>query len=374
MKQIFLFFLSLPALSNAQHCDIQRYRALIHQADVAVEKGQYDLAVNKLQSAKTCQPDSETVVNVRIVEVFREVNRQRELAIRNEKEAKRQQLIAAENAAEARRQRDTATANLNKANRLIHHLNFQEEKAAWAYKYGKFAVINLNGDTLTDFIYEMPGPFRKGAAVAQVNNRYVFVDGMGREDSVRYDFLTKTPHGYFATRGGRQFILDEKRVSYYISGEFADRRKDHFIIIVKDRAKGLADPNGLIVIPPVYEDIAHFSSGVSKVKKQAKWGFTDTSGMMIGPAVYEYIDDLSNGFAAVKKDNVWGFVDSNGVLAILPAYKEVRHFSNGFARIQKDGKWGFVNKKGAIAVQPGYQYVEDFSESLAAVKNNDSWG
>ncbi len=73
---------------------------MMRQVDTAVLRGQYDLAINKLQSAKTCQPDSEAVVNKRVLEVFKAVNGERTKALRNEKEAKRQEQIAK---AEARR-------------------------------------------------------------------------------------------------------------------------------------------------------------------------------------------------------------------------------------------------------------------------------
>jgi dipeptidyl aminopeptidase/acylaminoacyl peptidase len=93
----FLLAILLALLSwglPAQDCPPARYQRMMREANTAVQNGQYDLAINKLQSAKTCQPDSEAVVNLRVLEVFKEVNRQRELAIKNEREAKKQTKIA----------------------------------------------------------------------------------------------------------------------------------------------------------------------------------------------------------------------------------------------------------------------------------------
>lgn len=87
-----VLFFSL--VCHAQDCPPARYRQLMGEADRAAREGKYDLAINKLQSAKTCQPDSEAVVNRRVVEVFREVNAERTKAIRNEQEAMRQTEIA----------------------------------------------------------------------------------------------------------------------------------------------------------------------------------------------------------------------------------------------------------------------------------------
>lgn len=95
MKHLLLAFLLLPFLAPAQtDCPPARYRLMLRQVDTAVLRGQYDLAINKLQSAKTCQPDSEAVVNRRVLEVFRAVNAERTRAIKNEKEAKRQEKVA----------------------------------------------------------------------------------------------------------------------------------------------------------------------------------------------------------------------------------------------------------------------------------------
>lgn len=114
MRSSFLFLLIflLPWLCAAQDCTLARYRQLLREADEAAfgKKPDYQLAVNKLLSAQTCQPDSEAVVDLRLVKVFEEVNRQKELAIRNEREAKKQEGLAKKSAEEANMQRKRAEA------------------------------------------------------------------------------------------------------------------------------------------------------------------------------------------------------------------------------------------------------------------------
>ncbi len=100
MKAILLALLLFPYIVVAQDCTPSRYRQLMREADEATfgKKPDYQLAVNKLISAKTCQPDSEAVVNLQLVKVFGEVNRQRELAVKNEREATQQRLVAEKSA------------------------------------------------------------------------------------------------------------------------------------------------------------------------------------------------------------------------------------------------------------------------------------
>lgn len=72
---------SPPALPQyAQDCTPARYDTLLRQAKQAADKGRYDLAINKLQSAKTCLPEKEKEVNREILNVFKEVNNQKNIA------------------------------------------------------------------------------------------------------------------------------------------------------------------------------------------------------------------------------------------------------------------------------------------------------
>lgn len=104
IKYLLCFAVLLPVSADAQNCTPERYRALMREADQAVQNGQYDMAINKLQSAKTCRPENGAAVDQRMVEVFLEVNKQRELAIQNAREAARQREIA-------ETQRDLAVKN-----------------------------------------------------------------------------------------------------------------------------------------------------------------------------------------------------------------------------------------------------------------------
>ena len=101
MKHIlFLWVLLVPVWVEAQDCSLVQYQTLLKEADIAVQKGQYDFAINKLQSTKTCRPERGTEISKKIFLVFDKINLERQLAIKNAAEAKRQQEIARQNAAE----------------------------------------------------------------------------------------------------------------------------------------------------------------------------------------------------------------------------------------------------------------------------------
>jgi hypothetical protein len=358
-----LFALLLPCCAAAQDCTPARYHRMMREADTAAQNGQYDLAINKLQSAKTCQPDSEAVVNLRVLEVFKEVNRQRELAIKNEREAKKQTKIA-------QTEREKAEANLAKANRLIHHLNFREEEAAWAYKDGKFAVINLNGDTLTDFVYTSPEPFRGGKSISQINNEYVFISKTGQEDSVRYDFLAKMPFGYFLTQGGDRFFLDAEGNLYTLGKS----RDDGLTIIKQGEREGLMDSLGRIIVLPNSESVSDFSEGFYPVKYGEQWGFVGLDGQAVFSGRYEDVGSFSEGLAAAQQGGKWGFIDTLGQWKIMPLYDEVFSFAKNRATVKVGEKWGLIDPSGRTVIGFDYESIDYYGEGLIWVRQEGKWG
>jgi len=98
-----LLFL-LPVLAHAQDCTPKDYDRLMAEAKRLANDGAYDQAINKLQSAKTCQPQREAEVSREILRVFEKVNGERQSAIKNAEEARLQQQLAKASADEARKQ------------------------------------------------------------------------------------------------------------------------------------------------------------------------------------------------------------------------------------------------------------------------------
>ncbi len=129
MKHLFLFLscLLLSALAPAQQdCSIAQYQKLLTEADQATARGQYDLAINKLQSAKICRADKEVEVSRKIIVVFDKVNGERQAAIRNAEEARQQQKIAKQNEEEAKRHEEIAIKSAEEAS---VQKNLAEQKA-----------------------------------------------------------------------------------------------------------------------------------------------------------------------------------------------------------------------------------------------------
>jgi WD40 repeat protein len=85
--------MATQSMAQTPDCSEKDYNRLMAEAKRLAEKGLYDKAIDKLQSAKVCQPTREREVNEEVVRVFREVNRQRELAVENEQKFRSSALI-----------------------------------------------------------------------------------------------------------------------------------------------------------------------------------------------------------------------------------------------------------------------------------------
>ena len=106
--------------ANAQ-CTMAEYQTLMSEAKISLREGKYSLALNKLFSARICQPERESEVNRRITEVFDSVNVQRIRAENATMNAHMQRKIAEQ-------QRDLA---IDKSKRVISNsllFNVQQKK------------------------------------------------------------------------------------------------------------------------------------------------------------------------------------------------------------------------------------------------------
>lgn len=376
--QVLIILLGLCCVSaRAQNCD-----KIVQKIEVAYRAGRLDEALTQIRALRACDVSEQgkKLADTWTEKVYKSVQAQKDLA----------------------------QSSLTKANRLIRHFNFDDEKAAWAYKDGLFAVIDRNGNTLTDFMYENPEPFNNGVAIAGINNQYVFVNDRGEEVSERYDYLILT--GFNNRVAGRDLELEvllgangriihkdiqmididgsafESRRLYLDdsiwidnSGEASDSSGNIQIYIVyeKNGFYGIVDQNGREIIPPKYHHIGVFQDGIAQISIDSengeKWGLISIEGREIIAPQYEYIDQLQEGISVILKDGLWGCVDRNGISVIPPQYEDIGFFQDGMVKIKKDGLWGFFDIAGRKVIPFQYENAKNFINETALVQKDGKW-
>lgn len=191
-----------------------------------------------------------------------------------------------------------------------------------------------------------------------------------------------------------------------------------FVVTVKGKA-GFMNPEGKIVIEPVFEKAYHFTDGLAAVQKEGLWGFIDTSGRIVIEPQFISVGLFSDGLATFRQkrySDKEGYIDKTGKVVIKPQFDMAEPFRNGLARVgfatlkgrllsmvadvgveceykfidrtgkivpepsplhyatgepgelipfRKDGRAGYLNAKGEVVIEPQFDVASPFSEGLA---------
>lgn len=119
---------------------------------------------------------------------------------------------------------------------------------------------------------------------------------------------------------------------------------------------GFIDLSGCeIVSPNTYDLVDDFSEGMSRVRRNGKFGFINTTGIEQIPCMYASALNFSEGLAAVKSERGWGFIDRCNNLVIDHQFeKTALGFREGLCAIVQYNRMGFIDKAGKIRI--GYAY------------------
>lgn len=156
----------------------------------------------------------------------------------------------------------------------------------------------------------------------------------------------------------------------------------------KNGRYGFLDADRREVIPLIYEAAWNFRDGLARVRKNGgKYGFIDKTGKEVVPITYDNAEDFKNGFALVEKNACWGYVDKSGRVVVpiiydFPDLMGLGQFSpNGIAIVKKNGKYGAVDTSGRLVIPLEYDgfgslYLDgdNFRNGLACALKNGKWG
>jgi hypothetical protein len=133
----------------------------------------------------------------------------------------------------------------------------------------------------------------------------------------------------------------------------ADKIKDGFGVVYKDKKQGLINEKGQLVVEPQFDDIEKFKNDVAIFKLNKKYGFIDKEGKIISEAVYDEILPFEDGLASAEKDKKFGLIDKSGKLVFDILYNSKFAFNNkGLAYVTLAGienSAGLAKKDGTFA-------------------------
>ena len=183
----------------------------------------------------------------------------------------------------------------------------------------KWALINLDGNRVSDHIYTNLRPFIEDLFIAAIRSNgsilveYGLINNRGK---------TVLSHNYSKLEPlGNTLLATQKIANNY--------------------KKGLLDKNGKAIIPITHESIHSIESGYLAVQNDnGLSALYSEKGIAITAFEYESIERLSDRLFLVKFYNRQGLMDKTGRLVVPPIYKNIQ-VSGDKARALPFDKWDF---------------------------------
>lgn len=334
LLSVLLFSLLIVTCGAAQEINCPDYARILANLKRCYEQNKLDTALLEVRYLRACTSGDDMLAEEWTIKIFEKIREQNHKAITAQKAAEQ---------SEKKTQRA-----LEKAERLSSHFNFGKENAAWAYRDGRFAVVDKEGNLLTNHIYETPETFSNGIALAQVNGQYVYVSDKGKELTQRYESVLSS---------NENISLAVLSIDY---NDWVDEQE--WVVIDKK--------NNNQSILSIYKHIIRLNRNrYLALDQEKKWVWLDEKGKKTGVTNYEEVigDYYNSGYFPVRQDSLWGFIDTNSRMVIVPQFKKVIWFSEGLAGATKDSLWGFIDVQGNWAITPKYKSVSAFNKGVAIV-------
>lgn len=253
-----------------------------------------------------------------------------------------------------------------------------------------YGVVNSNGDSQIDTVYENAGIFgdKVPYAPVQENGTWYYVNSAIHKKLVPdndYEFLsTFSEAKALACRDGKYGYLDEEMqelcefeyedaTMFY--NEVAAVKKNGKWAIIDYRFKAITD----FEFDDVIMDEYRFCSIGERifVKKNGAYYLIDIKGKRVSDQTFEaaYPFVTAEEDAAVSQNGKWGFVNRKGEISIACQYEEAKSFSIEFAAVKKGGEWGYIDTQNKLVIPCEFEDATPFYEDgTAAVQRTDHWG
>lgn len=235
-----------------------------------------------------------------------------------------------------------------------------------AYQNGKFGVINDEGETVIEPIYN-------DIVSIPNNSKAIFI--------CTYD--VNDTDGTYKTKAINE--KNEEILTGYDKIEAIDNYdskqniwyEDNILRVSKNGKYGLIDFEGKEVLACDYDEITALKGVKSNivVKKAGNVGLVNEKGQTIVPVQYKDIIALKEGYKneyiIINENNQYGVISTSGAVLIEPKYEEAKYLksSNMFA-VKEAGVWKLVNtENGNIIIDGGYDdIIEARPDNIVVVK------
>lgn len=254
------------------------------------------------------------------------------------------------------------------------------------YYFSEYKQAYQNEKTPLEFAIE---EFEKTGKILLVDQKdnYVLLNDVGQKIPFQFHAMSKISNS---------LSIGIIRQSYYNVLTFLDQNLNqigemryqeiipinenkHFIVKDFDRKFGIANEEGNVIIPVIYDEIRYIGHQLFSAKQGQQISILNTKNIPITKEKYLAVREFSDGLAEVTNlKHEKAFIDSAGYVVFKHKFMS-NSFANGLCSVEKDGKIGFMDKKGNLVIDFQFDRVRDFHQGVAPValggdSNKDKWG
>ncbi len=323
----------------------------------------------------------------------------------------------------------TGEKNEEKEAKVVNSQNYVEDEYA-EHEYiiisvdGKFTFANLNGERVSDQLYDFLSVtengmffFKQGAnqgflgqnlkrvfvtedvistnasegfVIYSLNNKKGFINiTTGEKIAAVFDAAYDFSEGLAAVQMGNLtgFINTSGEIvipCQYSSNALYQFKSGFCNVMTGSREENnikafYINKNGAKMFGEEYDFCMPFSEGRAFVCVGGDWHIIDEKGKRVGdenfgpyektvPAVF------SQGRAVVVKDSKYGIIGLDGEYVVEPKYDLISAITDGGAVFKQNGLFGFMDIEGSIIIAPRYESLSNFKNGLAVFSNDHKYG
>lgn len=198
-----------------------------------------------------------------------------------------------------------------------------------------FGYINTAGDDIVEPVYEhCVAQFAHQRSAIKKDGKWAIINTQGEQI---------TEFEYFSV------VISPKNKGYIMVTKSGTLNDDGSI---KSNSWGIMNNDGKLITPLKYHVIRNFNDeNLILVSAGDLWGWVSMQGEEVIPLKYKQVLDFTEGWAAILENGKVNWINVKNETVLKTDYTSTTSFEDGVAYVKDHaGKWGSINKKGNIVV------------------------
>lgn len=244
-------------------------------------------------------------------------------------------------------------------------------KLVRVFRDGKWGYINKQGIEVIPCRFEDSENFgADGYALVQFNGERFCIDTLGnRIEACNHVVQWRISSWNIVNRGYVYGLANSQGmiVLPIIYDHIYKNSYENFYRISRNKLLGIANEKGEFLLPCEYEEIGQFwkDKNIAVIRRDTMYGVIDSNFKIIIPCAYELIQFDLTGNLIFKKNGFFGLMDLKTNILIPALYQQFNGFRqimytkdpNPYSLVMRDSLYGYINLKGKEVIPCKYKHL-----------------